>query len=880
MPRALGEMTQIPEPLALGDAVTRALAGPHLEVDLARAHASARERLFGEPAPPIRIGRFIVLERIGQGAMGVVFAAYDPELDRKVAIKVLIERDNEAPEANRVAAEARAMARLSHPNVVHVYEVGQHNGRLFIAMEFIRGVSLRQWLTDPRSIADRLGACLQAGRGLAAAHAAGVTHRDFKPENIIVGDDGISRVLDFGLAKPTDLPSTDPTGASNSRPDTRAMVTASVHGTPGYIAPEVLRGAPASARSDRFSLAVTVWEALTGQLPFGGATTEARLSRTLRGRIPDDAPRPPARIERVLRRELEGTGFATVEELLAALARDPGPVRLRRAMILIAATTLASAYIAGGRWDREAAPEPAAPCGGATEIFDRTWAAADRAQATQTLAKLGEYGRVAAPRVAGAIERFASEWIEGHHDACMARERGELTDDLVDRRMTCLDRHRSALAALREVIDTAESGELAALTIAAEGLPRPSDCGELDRLEQQNAAIPADVKPLAHEIARANMAYRSGRTLTLRARVDELIAAAREAGHPSLLAKLLYLDGLMRIDAEDDTGAKISLLEATKVAFAAGEETLALQAWSNRVWVQAIAGDSDDFPSPESIEIIETLAERHSDDPMIVGIYANLGSVAQVFGRRAEARRVLERGIEIAGRIGDRTRSGLPYILSNVAICIDDPAERQRAHDRAVAVHTEVLGAEHPRTLKARFVRVASSEAGWSLTELQDIETALRRFHPDAAPILSEIDGARLEIADLLGEQTIAQGAARRLAERSDEVGAIYHALWSGDLERAAALAMAAIESAQVNADSPWYLRHSRGIFQLALGRVWAAANDPRAHDMVASALADLEAVMPNFLPGVVPREVAIARRELALVAEQRRTGGIGSRVR
>ncbi len=731
-------MTPTPGPRGLPHAVAEAFAGPHIDVELARAHAHARERLFGEPAAPVRIGRFIILERIGQGAMGVVFAAYDPELDRKVAIKVLIERDDAGAEASRLAMEARAMARLSHPNVVHVYEVGEHSRRLFIAMEFVRGVNLRQWLTVPRTLQERLGTCLQAARGLAAAHAAGLIHRDFKPENIIVGDDGITRVLDFGLAKPTEVAS-EP--GLNSIASADLIVTASVHGTPGYIAPEVLRGAPASARSDKFSLAVTIWEALAGRLPFDGSTTEARLASTLRGRIPDDAPLPPAWIERVLRRELEGAGVATVDELIAALARDPGPVRRRAAIGLFATIALAGAYFSGSR-PREDPPEAAAPCTGAAETFDRTWAAADRTHATRHLAELGDYGKVVAPRVETAVERFASEWIEGHRDACMARERGELTDDILERRMTCLERHRTGLATLREVIDTAESQELPAVMLAAEGLPRPSDCANLDRLEQQGAAIPVDAQPLAYEIGRAYLAFRSGRTLTLPTRVAELITAAREVGHPPLLAKLLYLDGQLKIEASDYSGAKTSLREATMVALAASEEVLALQAWSYRVWVQAVAGNSTDFPSTESIEIIEALAQRHEDDPVVLGVYTNLGSAANALGQRAEGRRILEHGTELGRRMGDRATLTLPALLSALAFGIDsDLEEKQRAHDRALTAWTEVAGAEHPRTLSARLARVdVSDDDRWSLVELQEIESTAIRLHPHATPIFVRLD--------------------------------------------------------------------------------------------------------------------------------------------
>ncbi|MBZ0232031.1 MAG: serine/threonine protein kinase, partial [Deltaproteobacteria bacterium] len=211
--------------------------------------------------------------------MGRVFAAYDPRLDRRVAIKVLLARarsEQWRTQAHaRLLREAQAMARLSHPNIVTVYEVGELGADLFIAMEYVKGATVRGWLeAEPRDWRDVIEVFLQAGRGLAAAHAAGLVHRDVKPDNILVGDDGIVRVTDFGLVGAT--------GGSEAR-DGGALTgelteTGTIVGTPRYMAPEQHRGAAVDARTDQFAFGVALYEALYRQRPFAGDTA-AELSK-------------------------------------------------------------------------------------------------------------------------------------------------------------------------------------------------------------------------------------------------------------------------------------------------------------------------------------------------------------------------------------------------------------------------------------------------------------------------------------------------------------------------------------------------------------------------------------------------------------------------
>ncbi|HWB75412.1 MAG TPA: serine/threonine-protein kinase [Nannocystaceae bacterium] len=251
--------------------------------------------LPSEPASAIAaataIGRFAVLGAIGAGGMGQVFSAYDPQLDRRVALK-LLHGAGSVLERQRLVREAQALARLSHPNVVTVHEVGEHEGHVFVAMEFVEGATLREWIDEhPPGDRERLLRALEllrdAGQGIAAAHAAGLVHRDIKPRNILVGADGRVRVVDFGLARSTapeseELAATlkpeDPlTSSAESGPGASALLGASlteadkIVGTPAYMAPEQFRRGPVDQSADQFSFCVTAWEALFGVRPYGGS---------------------------------------------------------------------------------------------------------------------------------------------------------------------------------------------------------------------------------------------------------------------------------------------------------------------------------------------------------------------------------------------------------------------------------------------------------------------------------------------------------------------------------------------------------------------------------------------------------------------------------
>jgi eukaryotic-like serine/threonine-protein kinase len=313
------------------------------------------------------IGRYRIRARIGTGGVGVVYAAVDEALAREVALKLV--RPGPCKPARldrrhaRLIREAQALARLGHPNVVAVHEVGQLDDRVYVAMEFVEGMTVRAWLRErPRPWADILAVFDQAGRGLAAAHAAGIVHRDFKPDNLLLGHDGRVRVVDFGLATACPSPEDD---APRARPHavTEVEIASSastsqqaipcdsssgwitghgkILGTPAYMSPEQSRAEPVDARADQYSFCVSLWEALFGERPQGPVDLRrARADPSSRSPVPRSVLRALARGLRVD----PDDRFADMPALLAALAWR-APQRRRRAWAALAAAVLLGAAL-------------------------------------------------------------------------------------------------------------------------------------------------------------------------------------------------------------------------------------------------------------------------------------------------------------------------------------------------------------------------------------------------------------------------------------------------------------------------------------------------------------------------------------------------------
>ena len=307
--------------------------------------------------PPHTLGHYAVLGVLGSGGMGVVYEAYDPLLERRVAIKRL----HDCRHDRRLLREAQALARLAHPNVINVFEVFHDEGRLCIVMEKVHGSTLREWIAaEAPPLATRLRALLQAGEGIAAAHAAGLVHRDIKPDNVMIASDGRVRVMDFGLAQVTESGELADTrididisiASATSLQLTPEPIADGVIGTPGYVSPERYYGDALDARADVFGFCVLVFEALYGRRPFAGEDPAEIERSTLSGRIIEVHDRSiPRWLDAIVRRGLArapGERWSNMRALLTALRRDPVPQRrgLLRAVSLGALVACASAALA------------------------------------------------------------------------------------------------------------------------------------------------------------------------------------------------------------------------------------------------------------------------------------------------------------------------------------------------------------------------------------------------------------------------------------------------------------------------------------------------------------------------------------------------------
>jgi predicted Ser/Thr protein kinase len=343
----------------------------HVVAAMARPSAAATiptETLSAGGAPlasePV-VGRYRIEEKLGEGGMGTVFVAFDHKLDRRVALKVV--RGDRAAAASgraRMTREAKTMAKLAHTNVVAVYDTGEIGDGVYIAMELVEGVTLAEWIREKkRPRADVIAAFSSAGRGLAAAHAIGVVHRDFKPENVLVGRNGRIAVTDFGLALAGDRAAEEPAvGSPDEAPPSNLGATltrpGTVLGTPRYMSPEQRAGAKVDARSDQYSFALALYEALFGAPPFAaepsGAEHDARDPPKLRDPSFEARAGVPVRLARALRRALApepDDRFPSLDALLDEIAPYAAPPSRRRGATLLAAgVAVVAASIGGAAW--------------------------------------------------------------------------------------------------------------------------------------------------------------------------------------------------------------------------------------------------------------------------------------------------------------------------------------------------------------------------------------------------------------------------------------------------------------------------------------------------------------------------------------------------
>lgn len=524
-------------------------------------------------APPGgHLGRYVVKRLIGSGGMGVVLAAHDPELDRPVAIKLLHRDGGQAQE--RLVQEARAMARLHHPNVVMVHDVGVCDGRVFVAMDLVEGETLRRWMeARPRGWREIVALFVAAGRGLAAAHAVGLLHGDFKPDNVLVDARGTPHVADFGLAR-SELDGAAPIG-----------------GTPAYMAPELRADNAHGAAVDQFAFAVSLWEAVCGELPFGSADGQGERKRT--GVLTAPAPDVPRWLVATLRRALAPLPehrFPSIAMLVDHLERGLGR-RRRWAIAGASATALVATALIASRFVQPEGPN----CELAGRATERVWNTGTRVQvAASFLATTRPHAAATLTRVVDAIDRRTTQLATARISACEATHvRGEQSASTLDRRMECLDRRLDGVRALVALFAAGADNELLDRAYdATNALPGPEDCeaGPVAGEPVAPAATRVQIAAARRVFADAKAKFDAGKHVDAARILTSLRALASSLAYPPLTAEVLLLHARVTAAQGKAAAARAAFEEAALAAAAARNDSRIADAWLDEIALLADAG--------------------------------------------------------------------------------------------------------------------------------------------------------------------------------------------------------------------------------------------------------------------------------------------------
>ena len=666
------------------------------------------------------VGRYVILDVVGEGGMGIVYAAYDPELDRKLALKLLRTASSERRAERRrlrLIREAQAMARLSHANVITVHDVGTIDDQVFVAMEFIEGCSLAEWIRmdhDWRRVVDVF---VQAGEGLAAAHAAGLVHRDFKPDNVMLTGEHRAVVTDFGLARAAGRreasQSRDPEGvAGPSRASLSTTVTAAgaIMGTPAYMSPEQHEGREVDARSDQFAFAVALYEALFGVRPFPGDDVASLAYNVGAGNIrPAPARSPvPSWIRQVLLRALSvepSERYPSMVELLEALQRERSG-RLPWPWLALGVATVLGGAFAGGAWLRGGAPGAVVAAG----VAESGGTSADPCATAEyrLTAALGPEARDPVQRVFldaplpfapevwtavdAAVTRWEAAWRTTHGAVCReAAGRGEPVSAGVG---ACLDGRLADIDAQLEVLASGDPRALERALDAITGLPSPERCGTA------SGSAPRS-KHLDETIAKVGALQRVGLTEDGLQAARALAEQAGSVGDDGLQAEARYRLAALQRSASRLDLAEFNDRDAVGLALRAGNDAVAAAAAV--ALVEMIGADPSRTREAESwVGLAEALQDRASvSEQERAALLVAQAQLLEVSGRADAAWRPLRRAadlLEDAYGDEDVRVADVWTRLGRHALRGREVETARTSFERARSVIEASFGPLHPRT--------------------------------------------------------------------------------------------------------------------------------------------------------------------------------------
>jgi tetratricopeptide (TPR) repeat protein len=702
-----------------------------------------------ESLAPAHVGRYLVEGTLGRGGMGIVFAAFDPELDRRVALKLLrpdrsgVLDDDEW--RRRLLGEARALAQLSDPNVVQVFDLGTHDGAVYVAMELVTGCTLAEWLKErPRTLAEILPIFVDAGRGLAAAHAVGIVHRDFKPGNILVGTDGRVRVADFGLAAACSS-STAIATPSSSESDGGVVM-----GTVGYMAPEQRNAQSTDHRADQYSFCVALHFAIYGEKP----EQDARGAAVVCTR---SEPPIPGRIRAAIARGLStdpADRFASMDDLLAAIVHAPGRPRW-----VIAAGVVIVPF---GVFGALASTQPSTNgCRTADDRLAGVWDSDVRTTMTDAFAATGSsYATAATARVVEGLDGWAAAWAQEYAAACTAPVESAA-------RIDCLDLELDRARALTEVLRSPDASVVAHAVDAVLGMRPPADCsGSIDPVGAPPSESLAAVATTRAKLHTAEAQTQAGRFDDAYAGAEQAVRDADAIGWPPLRADALLVLGTLQQQHMRSAEAEATLDQAFWLARECGHERVAMRAATRMIELLGIDLRREEEALRWAREAEAAMQRHGGDTDTEIGILIGRASVFDLVGRSEEARVDFERALALdeATRKSDATSATIHNSLGIVALNLGDDAAGKAHLEKAIEIAEASLGPEHPEvalyllnlgTTHLQFNALAKARP---LIE-RALEIRERAFGPENAltaqalgqlGITADLEGNRAEALELL----------------------------------------------------------------------------------------------------------------------------------
>ena len=752
--------------------------------------------------PNERIGRYIVVEEIGRGAMGVVLLAYDPKLHREVALKLLRFSGDEDARV-RLVREAQAMAKLSHPNVVAVYDVDTAGDHLYVAMEYVPGSTLRKWTEVDRPWTEVVDMFVDAGRGLAEAHARGLVHRDFKPANVLVGRSGRPRVTDFGLVRgELEPPSADFSGAIDSDASELETRRGVVIGTPAYMAPEQFDGGEVGPASDQFAFCVALWEALHGERPFVGNNRDhlAALKREGAVRAPANR-RVPRRLSAVLTRGLApdpALRFATMEDLLEALPRRPTrwAVTIGGAAVIVAGVV--TTVVVGAAPDR---------CEDGAERLPPAWDDARREAVQEALQSSGsELSAQTWERVDTHLSDLAARWAAGHDEACRDTHVQHLQSEAVlDRRNRCLYRIRSRVQATVDVLlDGSDVLDRAVDLVTA--LPDPSTCADVEGLmadvpPPDDPATAAAVDEARAAVDRVRARLQAGKPEDARTALGEVEQLAAGIEYAPLHVEIDLLAARVRELEGRFAEAEARLLRAFKASVEVGDTDNAAMAAASLVTIigtqQGRAAEGEQW-----VTVGEAHAAR-AGDPKIEGAHLSaVGTLAVARGNYEQALTAFRRQQELYTRVygGDSPRTA--HAHHNVAGALSYLRRYVQAVselEKSLTIERKVLGSAHPRVgLSLAHLGLLELDLGRHADAIQHMEVGIETALAGRTDIDPSVEGMRINLGQ-------AYAAVDRLdeADREFRRAQTMLAKFHGEDHPHVALALRARAALELQRDDP-----------------------------------------------------------------------------